>query len=59
MNTVQIFRGKGIVQPWYYRVVSSNGKIVADSGEGYFSRWNAKRAARKLYPEAKIVVLGS
>ena len=43
--TVQLFKGKG-VQPWYLRVVSDNGQVLSVS-EGYFSKWNAKRAARK------------
>lgn len=33
---------------WRWRLVARNGKIIADSGEGYSSRTNALRAARKL-----------
>ena len=33
---------------WRWRLVHWNGNIVADSGEGYFSRSNAKRAARSV-----------
>jgi len=34
---------------WRWRLVSTrNGKILADSGEGYKSRANALRAARRL-----------
>jgi uncharacterized protein YegP (UPF0339 family) len=30
---------------WRWRLVAANGRIVADSGEGYVSRSNAVRAA--------------
>ncbi|NUC73493.1 DUF1508 domain-containing protein [Haloterrigena sp. SYSU A558-1] len=33
---------------WRWRLVHWNGNIVADSGEGYTSRSNAKRAARSV-----------
>ena len=34
---------------WRWRLVATaNGKIVADSGEGYASRWNVKRAVKQL-----------
>lgn len=32
---------------WYIRLVSPNGQIVMVS-ESYYSKWNAKRAAKKL-----------
>lgn len=55
MNSVQIFRGKGI-QPHYVRLVSSNGQVLSIS-EGYLTRWNAKRAAKRMYPELPIKVV--
>ncbi len=42
----QLFKGTGR-QPWYLRVVSANGQVLLIS-EGYFSKWNAKRAAGRL-----------
>ena len=56
MNTIQIFKGAGGRQRWRFRVVSSNGQIVAAS-EGYYSKWNAKRAAKKLHPGLAIRVV--
>lgn len=44
---VQIFKGGG-AQPWFVRLVSSNGQVLSIS-EGYFSKWNAKRAARRMF----------
>lgn len=53
--TVQIFRGGG-AQPWYVRLVSVNGQTLTIS-EGYFSKWNAKRAARRMFPALHPVVV--
>lgn len=50
---VEIWKGKGL-QPWYVRLVAENGKVLAVS-EGYFSKWNAKRAASKSFPNLPIV----
>lgn len=32
---------------FYWRLVAANGKTIADGSEGYASRSNAKRAARR------------
>jgi hypothetical protein len=53
--TIQLFKGKGI-QPWYLRAVSDNGQVLVTS-EGYFSKWNAKRAARKNFAGVLLVDL--
>lgn len=37
---------------WRWRLVHWNGNIIADSGEGYASRSNAKRAARSVMRSA-------
>ena len=42
---------------WRWRLVHWNGNIIADSGEGYASKYNAKRAARgvmRAAPTARI-----
>jgi len=42
---------------WRWRLVASNGKIIADSGEGYASEYNAVRAAKRtkeLAPSAPV-----
>lgn len=33
---------------WRWRMVARNGRTVADSGEGYVRRSNARRAAYRL-----------
>lgn len=45
---VEIFKGKG-TQPWYVRLIGANGKVLSIS-EGYFSKWNAQRAAKRMFP---------
>ena len=43
---VEVYLGRGI-KPWRYRVRASNGEITSAS-QGYPSKANAMRAARKL-----------
>ena len=50
---VELFKGKG-VQPWFLRIRAQNGKVLAIS-EGYYSKWGAKRAAKKNFPSLPIV----
>jgi uncharacterized protein YegP (UPF0339 family) len=38
---------------WYWRVIAQNKKVVATGGEGYASKSNAKRSAKRL--QASIV----
>jgi uncharacterized protein YegP (UPF0339 family) len=46
-HKIQIYRGKK--GGWYIRIVAKNGgKIVADGGEPYANKANAKRAAKRL-----------
>jgi uncharacterized protein YegP (UPF0339 family) len=33
---------------WRWRIKHANGRIIADGGEGYSTRSNAIRAARRL-----------
>ena len=49
---IELFKGKG-AQPWYLRIVAANGQTVTTS-EGYASKWNAKRAARKMFPGIEL-----
>lgn len=42
---------------WRWRLVHWNGNIVADSGEGYTSRSNARRAARSVMRSAPNAAL--
>lgn len=44
---VELYKGQGI-QPWRLRVKAGNGEIIFVS-EGYLTKWNAKRAARKNF----------
>ena len=51
---VELFKGKGNVQNWYLRLRAQNGKVLAIS-EGYYSKWGAKRAAKKSFPGLPLV----
>lgn len=55
VSVVQIFKGDGR-QPWFVRLVADNGQILSIS-EGYFSKWNAKRAAKRMYPNKPTKVV--
>lgn len=35
---------------WYWRLRARNGRIVADSGEGYHNRRDMVRMLRKIFP---------
>lgn len=37
---------------WRWRMTARNGKIVADSGEGYRRRRNCLRMIERLFPKA-------
>ncbi len=50
---VQIYQGR---RGWHVRLVSSNGRILTSS-EAYYSRWNAKRAASRMFPDEQPIVL--
>jgi len=52
---VRINKGTGI-KNWYLTLVADNGETLATS-EGYFSKWNAKRAAKKNFPGLEVVDL--
>lgn len=53
-TVVHIYKGKG-ARNWRVRLVAkSNGRVLAIS-EGYFSRWNAKRAAARMFPDSPVI----
>ena len=48
---------------WRWRLVSARGnlpdEILADSGEGYASKGNARRAAKAVHPGVEVLHLPS
>ena len=55
---IEIFAGAN--GQWFVRIKSSNGRVIADAGEGYQSERNARAAADRLKAglhRAKVVVL--
>ena len=51
-TVVQIYRGQGL-RNWRVRLVSGNGRVLSIS-EGYCSRWNARRAAARIFPDLTV-----
>ena len=50
---IEIFRGADHQYRWHRRV---NGRVTAQ-GESHRRKWNAKRAARKQFPDDVVVDL--
>lgn len=57
MPHVEVYRQRGVLRRWRWRRVANNGRIIADSGQGYTRRWSAKRAARRSHPSDEVRVL--
>lgn len=51
---VEVYRGHD--RQWYWRKRAGNHRIVAQ-GEGYRTRWGAKRGARRANPDVVTFVL--
>lgn len=44
----EVYRSAGGTRLWYWRLKGTNGKIIADGGEGYATRASAARAVKRL-----------
>jgi uncharacterized protein YegP (UPF0339 family) len=56
-SKVELYRDEGEKKRWRWRVRAGNSEITASSGESFWSKWNAKRAAKKQFPDAEIVTV--
>jgi uncharacterized protein YegP (UPF0339 family) len=57
-GTFEVYRDSA--DEWRWRLVASNGNIIADSGEGYSSKQGAKRgidSVKRNAPDADVDVL--
>lgn len=55
MAVFEVYQDKRL--EWRWRMVASNGRIIADSGEGYVSKPNVLRAVKQVIkstPKAEI-----
>jgi uncharacterized protein YegP (UPF0339 family) len=52
---IEIWKGQG-VHPWYVRLIGANNRVLTTS-EGYYSKWNAQRAAKKVFPNLPVKVI--
>ena len=60
---VEIFRSNmnkypGKKKEWYVRLIAGNGETL-NTSEGYATKWNAKRAAKKVFPLLEIEYIDS
>lgn len=53
VSKVEIYKDKA--GEWRWKAKSSNGRVVAESGEGYRNRPWARRMALEMYPDATVV----
>ena len=44
--TIKPYRGEDF--KWYWRMVATNGRVVADGSEGYNSKANCERAIKRI-----------
>jgi uncharacterized protein len=44
--TFELYRDKNL--KWRWRLVAKNGKIIADSGEGYHNKQDCRKMIRKI-----------
>lgn len=51
---IEVYRESGLKR-WRWRRVAGNNKVTETAGQGYYSKWNAKRSAHKAHPEDEIV----
>lgn len=51
---VELYRDKQKQHRW--RLKATNGRLMADCGEGYRRRIDCWRAALKLFPKTRVVV---
>ena len=54
---IEVFRETGDDKDWRWRIRSSNGKIVATSGEGYKRKTACVAMAEKVSHEIELVVV--
>jgi uncharacterized protein YegP (UPF0339 family) len=50
--TIEVYPGLFAFR-WYWRLKAKNGEIVADGSEAYYSKSNAKRAAKSVVKSLK------
>lgn len=53
MAYLQVFRERRQLR-WRWHRKSENGRIIAASGQGFVSKWSAKRSAHREYPNDEL-----
>ena len=48
-DEIEVYQDRA--KEWRWRLIAPNGEIIADSNEGYDSKYNANRAAKRVFAE--------
>lgn len=51
---IQVYRDRG-GERFRYRLVSARAEVLANAGQSFAQRWNARRAARREHPGVPVV----
>ena len=54
-SRIEVYREVG-GRRWRWRRIAANNRVTETPGQGYITRWNAKRSAHKAHPEDPITV---
>jgi uncharacterized protein YegP (UPF0339 family) len=55
MAYLKVFREGGLLRrKWRWHRKSANGRTIATSGQGFTTRWSAKRSAKREYPNDEL-----
>lgn len=52
---VELFKDRA--GKWRWRHKTRNGMVVDTPGESFYSKWNAKRSAKRVHPGVELRVL--
>jgi hypothetical protein len=53
---IELFRESGLKR-WRWRRIADNGQTVETPGQGFATKWNAKRSARRAHPDDPITTV--
>jgi hypothetical protein len=55
MAYLVVFREGGrLRRKWRWHRKAANGRIIATSGQGFTTKWSAKRSALREYPDDEL-----
>jgi uncharacterized protein YegP (UPF0339 family) len=55
MSYLEVYREGGLFgRKWRWRRKAENGKTIAAGGQGFTTKWSAKRSASREYPSDEV-----